>query len=200
MVIGFIGIGIFTFLLIYIFGICTEDRETDVCHKCSQRVPVDQLTLVQCGLASGRFCHSCVRELDASRRVPVLLAVLALLMFGSTARAQCDIDLGRSGSTMPLVLHLQAGVAQSVVWDFTGCTFGIQNFTVYATQPRPCPSCLQKALPKNAPLTLTANGQNCVGFVCYLGKVSGTVVEVVLLSSRKLDVELTYTAAFGGAP
>jgi hypothetical protein len=137
---------------------------------------------------------------------PLLLAILLspLSLLGQTA-CETNITKGLSGG---LFLTLQPGVAQTVSWDFSTCWFGIQNYTIYVTKPRACPSCTQHNLPSSTPLSLlavnltTGASTTCPGFICSMGTVSGDQVELNLLLDGKvkkpLEIEISTTAALGG--
>ncbi len=136
-----------------------------------------------------------------------LIAALYLL-FPLCAFSACDATKALSVG-IPFVVTLEPGVAQVIEWDMTDCWFGIQNWTVYATQPRACPSCLQKNLKPNTPLEMhlfnVTDGQLAfehTAFVRSGGTVSGDVLQLTLLLSSKakkpLAVEITTTGAFGG--
>jgi hypothetical protein len=137
----------------------------------------------------------------------IVLVALASNLFAGT----CDdsIAQGRQGGTNPMLLTLQPGVTQDVYWDFTQCTFGIQNFTIYVTQPRN-KNGFQPSLKPGTPLQVeTTNLTTDVsaywpGFICYMGTVSSSHVLCSLTLSasarRPIDVEVSYSAAFGGMP
>jgi hypothetical protein len=132
----------------------------------------------------------------------ILLAPLSLV--GQTA-CETNITKGLGGG---LFLTLQPGVAQTVSWDFSTCWFGIQNFTIYITKPRACPSCTQHTLPPSTPLALLASNLStgafttCPGFTCPMGTVSGDQIELNLMLDAKakkpLEIEISTTAALGG--
>lgn len=109
-----------------------------------------------------------------------------------------------------IILQLEPGVPQSFTWDFTGCTFGINAFTIYATKPRDSHG-VQRELSPGTPLTMSlvnltteTMAETVDPFVRYLGNVSLSQVQVTLLLSpsakKDLPVEITYSANFGGAP
>lgn len=133
-----------------------------------------------------------------------LICILLLCVSCLSAWA-CDATKAAGGG---LVLELQPGVPQVVEWDMTDCLFGIQNWTVYLTQPRPCPSCLQKELRHNTPLSMElinmTTGVPAPGaeFVRYGGTVSMSLMRLTLMlspqSKKPLAVEVSTTGAFGG--
>jgi len=141
------------------------------------------------------------------RKLLQLLFAIAPLSLSAQTACESEITKGLGGG---LLLTLQPGVPQTVSWDFSGCWFGIQNFTIYVTQPRACPTCTQRVLPKNTPLTLlaanltTGASTSCHGFNCWIGTVSQDRVELVLLLDAKvkkpLSVEISTTAGLGGPP
>lgn len=117
----------------------------------------------------------------------------------------CDIAKGNAGGLEPIILSLQKDIESVVEWNFTDCQFGIQNFTVYVTKPR-AKNGRQDALPPSTPLTLkcenltTGATTACPGFICYMQTVSKSVVRLTLKAAKAMTVEVSYTAAFGGAP
>jgi hypothetical protein len=138
--------------------------------------------------------------------------LLLSVMFASNLFAlTCDESIAQGSATgiNPMVLTLKPGVAQDVYWDFTQCTFGVQNFTVYVTQPRN-KNGFQASLKPGTPLQVeTTNLTTGVdaywpGFICYMGTASSShVLCTVTLSAsakRPMDVQVSYSAAFGGTP
>ena len=109
----------------------------------------------------------------------------------------------------PVGADFNAGVTQDIYWDFTQCTFGIQNFTISVTQPRN-KSGYEAPLQAGTHIHVeTTNLTTRVSaywpnFICYMGTVSSShVLCSVTLSAkarRPADVEVSYTAAFGGNP
>jgi len=140
-----------------------------------------------------------------------MVSIFALFtMLASAVSADtCSESVAQGSGTNPLLITLTPGVTQDIYWDFTQCTFGIQNFTVYVTQPR-TKTGYQPALKAGTPVVVeTTNLTTGVdaywpGFICYMGTVSSSHVLCSLTLSaaakRPMDVEVTYTAAFGGLP
>ena len=137
------------------------------------------------------------------------MKTLLALLFGfvallAPARA-CDIMVGTATLHPGILLTLQPGVPEVLYWDLRDCGT-VQNYTLFVTKPRPCRTCTQKALSPGTKLTLLAENlttgamTSCPGFICGMGCVTGSQVQLTLLNSgnRPLDVEVTTTAALGG--
>ena len=139
--------------------------------------------------------------------------VLVFTMLASSLFADTCSDStaqGAAGGTNPMILTLTPGITQDIYWDFTQCTFGIQYFTVYVTQPT-SKNGFQASLKSNTPLQVeTANLTTdvstayCPNFICSMGTVSSSHVLCSLTLSasakRPIDVQVSYTAVFGGMP
>jgi hypothetical protein len=140
-----------------------------------------------------------------------ILLVFTSILASNLLAGTCEdsVALGRQGGTNAILLTLQPGIPQDVYWDFTQCEYGIQNFTIYVTQPRN-KSGFQPSLKPNTPIQVeTTNLTTGVdaywpGFICYMGTVSSShILCTVTLSAsarRPMDVEVSYSAAFGGTP
>jgi hypothetical protein len=151
--------------------------------------------------------HSGCFKCSAMKTLLLIFAMLATNLFAAT----CDdsIARGMQGGTNPILLTLQPGVSQDVYWDFTQCTFGIQNFTVYVTQPRN-KNGFQPSLKPGTPLQVETTNLTTSwdavwpNFICYMGTVSSDhILCTVTLSAnakRPMDVEVSYSAGFGGTP
>lgn len=135
-----------------------------------------------------------------------LFIIAPLSMMAQTA-CETNIAKGLGGG---LFLTLQPGIPRVVSWDFTGCWFGIQNFTIYASKPRACPTCTQHSLPPGTPLTLLSKNltsgayTSCPAFICSMGTVSSSQIELTLTLDQSvkkpLDIEISTTAGLGGPP
>ena len=142
---------------------------------------------------------------SAMKTLFLVFAMLASSLFAGP----CEDSIAQGSGTSPLLVTLTPGVTQDIYWDFTQCTFGIQNFTIYVTQPRN-KNGFQPSLKAGTPLqvettNLTTNASAYwPNFICYMGTVSSSHVLCSLTLSptakRPMDVEVTYTAGFGGMP
>jgi hypothetical protein len=110
------------------------------------------------------------------------------------------------------MLTLKPGVPQDVSWDFTQCTFGIQNFTIYVTQPRNKAGS-QPSLKPGTPIRVQtinltseadAGWADWPGFICDMGTAGSSHILCTLTLSpsakRPMDVEVSYSAGLGGMP
>jgi hypothetical protein len=78
----------------------------------------------------------------------ILAGLATVLLFCSTLGYACDNPIGET------VYTLQPGQTQTVHWDFGDCWYGINSWTVYATQPRNNKG-FAAPLPPNTPLKMT---------------------------------------------
>jgi len=135
------------------------------------------------------------------------LFTLLITPFLLAAQSACETNITK-GLGGGLFLTLQPGIAQTVSWDFSTCWFGIQNFTIYVTKPRACPSCTQHTLPPSTKLSLMAVNITsgaftaCPAFNCSMGTVTGCEIDLSLLldsnAKKPLTIEISTTAALGG--
>jgi hypothetical protein len=139
------------------------------------------------------------------------LLLVSVMLASNLFAGTCEDSIAQGSATgiNPILLTLKPGVPQDVYWDFTQCTFGIQNFTIYVTQPRNRngfqPS-LKPGTPIQVETTNLTTGVDAYwpGFICYMGTAgSSHILCTVTLSAsakRPMDVAVSYTAAFGGMP
>jgi hypothetical protein len=130
------------------------------------------------------------------------LACLAFTFTVSGQDCESEIDKGRSGRPNDYIVHLEPGVTNTVTWNFTTCWFGIQNFTLYLFLPHGVKESSIGMSAENASTSCQAGQQ--AQLIRYLGSVDQSVVELQIVldanAHHAVDVQVVYTAAFGGVP
>ena len=125
-----------------------------------------------------------------------------------SAGTDCGDNVSMGTATLNnLIFSINPGVTKTIRWDFTGCWFGLQNFTVYLTKPR-TKSGSQQALASNTPLKVTAinktTGQSASGtnFFKSFGYADHSIIEVTMTNTgtKALDLQGTHTETMGGLP
>jgi hypothetical protein len=141
------------------------------------------------------------------------LLLVSVMLASNLFAGTCDdaIMQGSATGINPIVLTLKPGESRDVDWDFTQCTFGIQNFTIYVAAPRN-KNGSQPSLKAGTPIQVKTINMTDVdaawtdwsGFTYDMGTVSSShILCTVTLSpsaKRPMDVAVSYTAAFGGMP
>jgi hypothetical protein len=134
-------------------------------------------------------------------KIKAILAALALL----TASNAVALD------AFPLYsVTLAPGETKTLTYDLRGAWFGVQNYSIFVTQPRTRTG-RQNILPDNTPITVTAvdltTGAPAEGWTWYWwfdGNVGGHLLEVTLTlapsAKKTLTVEVSSYGALGGPP